>query len=63
MESSKKIALVLVGSALLLLAACNTMAGFGKDLSSAGGAITRTANSEGAPATPGNNHSDAVRRH
>jgi predicted small secreted protein len=31
-------------AAVLLLSACHTTAGVGKDLSSAGGAITRSAN-------------------
>ncbi|MFO0110257.1 MAG: entericidin A/B family lipoprotein [Alphaproteobacteria bacterium] len=42
MKSSVK-ALMMLGATLLLLAACNTTAGMGKDISSAGSAITRGA--------------------
>lgn len=42
MQSSVK-ATMLLGAMLLLLAACNTTAGIGKDVSSAGNAITRGA--------------------
>ncbi|MFN7401114.1 MAG: hypothetical protein ACK5WQ_06155 [Alphaproteobacteria bacterium] len=42
MKSSVK-AMMLLGTTLLLLAACNTTAGLGKDLTNAGDAITRSA--------------------
>ncbi len=65
MQSSLNITLVLGG--LLLLAACNTTAGIGKDISGAGSAISTSAHSvqhaQGQPSNPGHNNSGAVRQH
>jgi len=50
----------------VMLAACNTTAGIGKDISGAGNAISTGATSvqraEGVPSTP-NNNDGTVRRH
>ena len=39
----RKLAILLVAAAALTTAACNTVAGAGKDVSAAGGAVTDTA--------------------
>lgn len=55
-----------LAAAGLMLAACNTTAGIGKDISGAGNAISTGASSvqraEGVPSTPSNNDG-TVRRH
>ena len=40
----RKVVLLAIVAASLAVAACNTMAGAGKDVSAAGGAVTDTAN-------------------
>ncbi|MDB5445028.1 MAG: hypothetical protein JWQ97_345 [Phenylobacterium sp.] len=40
----RKVVLLAVVAASMAVAACNTMAGAGKDVSAAGGAVTSTAN-------------------
>ena len=39
----RKVLILVVAAAALTVAACNTVAGAGKDVSSAGGAVTDTA--------------------
>jgi predicted small secreted protein len=43
-KSMRKFVILAVTAAALLTAACNTVAGVGKDVSSAGKAVTNTAN-------------------
>jgi predicted small secreted protein len=43
MKNSVKIIFALLGLAAMVLSSCNTVAGFGRDVQSAGGAIHDTA--------------------
>jgi len=66
MKSSLKV-MLLLGTLLPMLAACNTIAGIGKDLSVAGDALSNSAmsvkNAKGQPSNPGLNKAGAIQKH